>query len=179
MSNKVNLLKKIESGRWVSVYRDDPDKFIYGRILACNDTFTLLVLASPEGKYDGLAMIETDDITRIEYGGDYAARMSRLMNEDEINASVPVNEHGFKDECICEQMLGLSRDTRSVVSIEIQDSGYDNVTGIVKSVDGDCVIVDIYDTYGKPDGAALLSMEDITEIALGGDREAAIKRLIK
>ncbi len=179
MSNKVNLLKKIESTQWVSVYRDDPDKFIYGRILACNDTFTLLVLASPEGKYDGLAMIETDDITLIEYGGCYAARMSRLMDKAEVNASIPCGERDFKDECICEQMLNLSRDTHSVVSIEILDSGYDNVTGIVKSVDGDCVCVDIYDTYGAPDGVALVSMEDITEIALGGDREATIQRLIK
>ena len=64
MSNKVNILKKIKSAQWASIYQDNPDKFNYGRILACNDTDTAVILASPEGKYDGLLMIETDGIPR-------------------------------------------------------------------------------------------------------------------
>jgi hypothetical protein len=175
MSNKVNILKKIKSAQWVSIYQDNPDKFNYGRILACNDTDNAVILASPEGKYDGLLMIETDSITHIEYGGGYSTRMSRLIDEAGINAHAP----DFKDEDIRSQMLRLSKDTQRVVSIEILDSGYDDVTGIVRSIDGDCVSVNIFDTYGFPDGTALISMEDITQISLGGDRESTIQRLIK
>lgn len=60
------LLKRIDSNADLCLYTDNPDKFMYGRVLASNEVDTAFYSISPEGGYDGVNMIPTDSISRIE-----------------------------------------------------------------------------------------------------------------
>lgn len=175
MSGMINILNRIERNRWVSIYQDGSDSFMYGRILAFNETDTAVLLVSRRGGFDGIMVVRTDSITKIEYGGMYEQRMSRLLKEDEL-AEYAVT---LSDENICEQVLGLSAKARSVVSLELCDSGYDDITGVVESVEDGIVCVQVIDVYGCPDGKALALLDDITQISYLGEKEAAITELME
>ena len=174
MSSIVKVLKKAENKRYISIYQADPDKFMYGRILAFNENDTAVMLISPKGEFDGIVAVRTDSITRIEYGGMYEQRMSMLIDEKSLEQFVlPLD-----GEDIFGQLLEMSAKSRKVVSLELLDSGYDDITGVVESVDNGCVCVKLVDVYGVSDGNAIAALDDITQISCLGEKELAITKLM-
>ena len=158
------LLKRIDSNVDVCLYTDNPDKFMYGRILASNEVDTAFYSISPEGGYDGVNMIPTDSISRIEVGGQYSAKMQSL-----------IFDHAYE-----QFSHTLSSDENKVITIELLDSGYDDIYGIVKSVfDDGCIIINRIDEYGIDDGLVYIISDDITRITYENDRTRTIQKLIR
>ena len=175
MSSMINIFKKFQNNELLSIYQGDSEKFLYGKIIVFNETEVAIYLISPVGKYDGLVIVKTDSITRIEYGGPYDERMRKLIDDKELNAF----NHTLSNNSICEQILGLSARTQSIVSVEILDSGCDDITGIVETIEDDCVCIKIVDVYGNYAGNAWAIIEDITQISFSGGKENAIGHLMK
>lgn len=170
------LLKRIDSNVDVCLYTDNPDKFMYGRILASNEVDTAFYSISPEGGYDGVNMIPTDSISRIEVGGQYSAKMQSLIFENAYEQF----SHTLCDDNIRNQLLELSFDENKVITIELLDSGYDDIYGIVKSVfDDGCIIINRIDEYGIDDGLVYIISDDITRITYENDRTRTIQKLIR
>ena len=75
------LQQAIATGEYLMLYMDPDDtgKFCYGRVLAADEDFAALYLIAPDGAYDGLLVKETGSVQRIESGGQYDAKMRKLM----------------------------------------------------------------------------------------------------
>ena len=77
----LEVLKKCcETKKPVSLYVDPdrPTAFRYGEVLAVNGEELLTLMVSPEGNYDGLLLLSTPDIYRIEVDTQYNKRMEIL-----------------------------------------------------------------------------------------------------
>lgn len=75
------LQQAMVTGEYLMLYMDpgDTGKFCYGRVLAADEDFAALYLIAPDGAYDGLLVKETGSVQRIESGGQYDAKMRKLM----------------------------------------------------------------------------------------------------
>lgn len=177
MSSLINILEKFKNKQPICIYQHSSEKFAYGRIIALDETDAAIYLISPAGNYDGVIVVRVDSITRIEHGGLYCERMSKLISDNELDRFPYVYTSGSNS--ICEWILGLSAKNQKVVSIEILDSGYDDITGIVKNIEDDCVCLQIIDKYGNPDGNAWAAIEDITQIAFSTETETTVECLFK
>ncbi len=174
MSNMAKVLKKAEDKGYIGIYRLGRDGFMYGRVLAFNEEDAAVMLVSPDGGFDGIVAVKTDSITKIEYGGMYEQKMSRLIDEKALEKSAL----HLESENIFGQLLEMSAKSGKVVSLELCDSGYDDITGVVESIDGGCVCVGLVDEYGAPDGYAAAALDDITQISCLGEKESLITKLM-
>ena len=74
------LKKMCKEGTFVSLYTspERPSKFKYGCILAVNEEELLMLEISPEGNFDGISLLETSIVYRIEVDTQYHERMATL-----------------------------------------------------------------------------------------------------
>lgn len=172
MYDKLLWLKS--SGSFVSVYydADEPSKFLFGTIDALDEEFVLLALYTVTGAPAGLKMIPVDVILRIEYGDRYAERMKKLIGNV---AYVPTGVN----EPVLESMLDYCKKCGRVAAIELNDSGDDDVLGIVESVTDTLVTVKQIDVYGEEDGRTVFLIDDVSGIELDSDQASSRTRLYR
>ena len=172
MREKLAELKRLSEN--VCVYSDDCNKFNYGRLLAVNDYDFAMLMYSPSGKYDGIIVRQIDDITRIEYGGQYEEKMQKLIDTDIDPESISLDT-----ENIAVSLLKLAFKQEKIVAVELLDSGFENAVGFVEEIsDSGCVIA-LVDEYGYQDGHCFFLINDITQILLDTEEEQQILRLWK
>ena len=169
------LQQAIATGEYLMLYMDPDDtgKFCYGRVLAADEDFVALYLIAPDGAYDGLLVKETGSVQRIESGGQYDAKMKKLMQGEQL----PDWPGETRSGSIAAQLLSMAAERRNVVSIEFWDSGLDNDIGLVKAVDEETATVTLMDAYGYPDGESLFRLDSVTQIACDGRDERNYWRL--
>lgn len=169
------LFELYSSKKPASIYTDceETSKFHFGYVLAVNEKEIALQLISPDGEDDGLTVINTENVFRVETDGQYSEKMKKLCSENAIHLyELPIN-----NDDISESVLLSAVKKKQVVSIELLDSGYDDVTGFVESIsDGECKIR-LIDEYGCEDGYSYISVEDITKISCDTQDEKRIRRL--
>lgn len=178
VSNIVICTKKVcNENKFVSIYSNcaDTEKFIYGKILYVNEEEVLIYMVSPNGDFDGLLVMPITRVFRLEYGGDYEAKMKLLMSQYEL----PVFDYSVDNLHIGSSILKIALETGQIVSIELLDSDIDDVVGIVESVDRNlCKIKQIND-YGREDGYSIINLDDITQISYNSEDERRRKVLCK
>lgn len=169
------LRQAMTTGEYLLIYtaKDNPSSFCYGRILAVDEDYVALYLISPEGAYDGILVKETGSVQRIESGGQYDAKMKKLMQGEQL----PDWPWETRSGSIAAQLLSMAAERRNVVSIEFWDSGLDNDIGLVKAVDEETATVTLMDAYGYPDGESLFRLDSVTQIACDGRDERNYWRL--
>ena len=64
-----------------------------------------------------------------------------------------------------------------VVTIELNDSGYDDLQGFISSIQEDIVIIKQLDDDGNADGESIVYRDDITCVFCDSDKEMSIKLL--
>lgn len=163
--------------KFVSIYTNyaDSDRFCYGKILSVNEEEILLYLISPNGEYDGLSVRNTNDVFRVEYGGEYEKKMLSLISDDNLDYF----EQCIDDNNLFLSVLILSQKCNKIVSVELQNSGSFCVVGIVEDVNEDVCTIKQYDDYGNFDGYSIVKLDSITELSLDSIDERRISRLIK
>lgn len=173
MLNLKHILNEIGENNLICIYTDSSTKFRYGKILAFDELDAAIYEISPEGFFDGITVIPISNISRIESGGKYVKKMNEITDEAEYSKF----KHSFDNHDIRRRLLEISKLNKIVISIELLDSGYDDVMGIVEDIFDDSVKAAIIDNYGYPDGAAYFSIEDITQISCMDEGERAVQRL--
>ncbi len=159
----------------VSIYScDDIDKFLYGKLLAVNDREFALLMYTPLGMYDGIIVKRIEDVTRIEYDGQYDQKMQKILPQD-IN---PKNFY-IDDSQITSSVLNLSLKLSKVVSIELLNSGINNVVGIVDEICDNKCTIKLVDEYGYEDGYSFILVSDITQVMFDGETENLLLKLWK
>ena len=173
----IELLRELcESGKKAGIYtnRQEPSKFIYGGVLAVNDDEVAFQLVNPDGEYDGIVVMSSDCVFRIETSGKYSRRMEKLCSED----SFPEFHDKIIESEIMLSMLEIAKVRQTLVSFELCQSGYDDIVGIVKAVDeGKCQISQ-FTCDGEDDGVSVVSLEDISQVSFEGEDEKRIMRLL-
>ena len=174
MSDITKILKGVV-GDPICIYNDadEPSKFKFGKIRAFNDSYTAIYEIAPNGSYDGVSVIMTDSITRIERGGQYAEKMRKLTSPE----SYELFPHSISNEHIREDVLSIAAKEQGIVRLEILESGIFDVIGIIERIDGGVVSVQLVDEYGYKDGNTDILLGAITAIAYCGDEERTIGRL--
>lgn len=172
----LNTLKKIcQENKFVSVFLNSSNnsKFIYGRPLCVNERFSAIYMLDLSGRYDGILVHRTEDISRIEMDDLYKKKMdelSKIANQ----ASEPCH---LDEEHIVESLLQVAQKKGKIVSIEIRDSGYDDVVGFIKSLTSNLCIVKKINEYGMEDGKAIMEIQNITQVSYESESEIIIEKL--
>lgn len=168
------ILSLAGNGRYVSVYAnpDDPSAFIYGRILAADGDNFVMYCISQDGEYDGLALKRTDSVSRIEVDGQYHAKMQKL-----IDKNLPEAEFEFTKDRLVQSVMEYTCRKGCVVSVEIQNSGYDDTEGFVSKTTEDYCVIKQVDVFGFSDGTAVVKYDSVTRISCDGITERRLERL--
>lgn len=171
----IEMMKQYaESGEFVALYTDlgNTSSFIYGRILAVDDTWVAILPVTQDGVSDGLLVKLCEDVFRMDAGGEYAKKMQRLMGSNS-----ELEDYSIDAERIAESVLQLAKTEHEIVAVEIENSGIDDITGFVKDSNDKIVIFDVMDSYGAPDGIAMIKASGISQIEYNGIAEKRIQRL--
>ena len=95
--------------------------------------------------------------------------------------------HNFKqkalnlefDNCsdLPEQLLIYIKNKHRIATIELLNSGYDNVVGFIKSINEEYCIISSVNEYGFADSHAVIRKKDITRISFDSEAEIEIEIL--
>ena len=164
----------VQSKEKCSIYnnKNDLSKFYYGNIIAVNEKEFAINRISPDGYDDGVSVMRIESVIKIELNSQYIKKMEKLYQNINLNENVEVGEN------ILESLLKLSLDNRNIVSVELVDSGYSDVIGIVEKIEGDICRIKQIDDYGNCDGCSCIKTGDITFLTYMSDSERRLKRLI-
>lgn len=168
------LISSADSNEPISLYTDieDSEKFSFGFVLGVSDDYVLLGSINPYGFFDGYTLKSCQDIYRIEKNDNYGTRVYRLYQlHNQNHARFKLTTDFIRD------MLDYSLTEHFVVSLEINESGYDDIQGFVDKIVDDIVYINQVDDDGNSDGDTVISIEDISGITCNSEKEAAIRLL--
>lgn len=174
-----NILKIIcEQEEFVSLYTNEMDttKFMWGKILSVNENQVMIQSISPNGEPDGIQTKLLDSVIRIEICGQYTEKMKKLLRDStEYNNSVlhKINENLF------EVTLNYALQYNKITSIELLNSGYNDIIGYVTDVNNGVCKINQVDEYGNNDGISYVDIANITRISTDSIDEQRIQRLIQ
>ena len=171
------MLQTIKSkGQNVSIYTnaEQTSKFTFGSILNVNKQCFAMHMFTPGGQDDGILVKPLDHIYRIEQNGQYSEKMKKLMgNYTGIQYQIKNNKN------LMQTVLLLAKDKNWIVSIELLDSGYDDVVGFVEIVSNDLCEINQIDSYGYYDGVSSIKLCEITQISCNSTDEQLLLKLWK
>lgn len=174
----LKILSEIcNSNKKASIYTNEQEtnKFHYGTILAVNDKEIAISMISPKGEFDGVSVIPTDFVYRIETDGQYSEKMEKLCSDmyyDKFDKELDTSK-------IKESLLDIAVQTQQIVSLELVDSGYYDVVGFVKEIKDGCCRIRVVDEYGAEDGDSFVMLDNITQVCYASEDENLILRLWK
>lgn len=163
-----------ESGQ-ISVYANinDTSKFLYGKILCADEDWFSLYMVSCDGTFDGIIVKPIESIIKIETDGQYDEKMKKLCNL----SSLPNFPYKLKEGAIKVSVLQIALETRKVISLELLESGIDDVVGIVEDITDEFCKIKQIDQYGMYDGFSFVKINDITQISYDSQEEKTVLKL--
>jgi len=169
------LLQAMNQKNIVSLYTNDEDteKFSLGFVQGVSNDYVLLASITPYGFYDGYIIKNYNDIYRVESNDKYGESKKKLYNLRSQNHAIIENKTDNLILCILEYALI----NHLVVSVELHDSGNNDLQGFVSNIEDGKIWIDQLDPYGQSDGKGIALIEDITWVACDAEDEQAIKLL--
>ena len=173
----LDVLYELAKEKEYACFYTDPqvDKFKFGFIVAVNESEIVLHEISPDGEDDGIVVMATERIYRVERNTQYLEKMKKLCSDTVISDWLTsIDENNILLSVLLNPALG-----KRIISVELNDSGYYATSGFVEQIkDGQCMIRQV-DDYGFEDGVTYLAISDITELAISSTLEKRIQKLWK
>lgn len=159
------------------IYADynDTSKFHFGTIMAVNEEEIAIQMISPDGENDGIVVISITNINRVETNSLYVQKMKKLC----AGGSLFLNDLEIDNNNIINSILLFAFKEKEVVSIELIDSGYNDVIGIIEEIDDVECKIKQFNEYGYVDGELYFRINDITKVAVLTQDEKRVMRLKK
>lgn len=171
----INLYQElINEQKIVSVYTNiyETTKFLCGYPLRINENHFLLASITPQGYYDGYIVKNTNSIYHMTYDEKYELNLAILARYYQTTHK----KIKYKYNLIY-TLLNHAKENNFVISIELFESGYDNVVGMIGQLSQDyCEILRLTE-YGELDGVSKIKLCDISQIACDTEDEIKIKIL--
>lgn len=165
-----------DKAEWLEVYSkiEDTGSFVVGKVLDLDDDYVLLGLIHPSGVYDGYMALSLDKIYQVKEKTNYIARLLTFMeHEGKFDFSLlPGESHG-----VLLDFMRRIQQSGWVASMEINNSGYNDVIGRIDSVDGTTVAVTEITDDGDTDGKTTLARRAVTRISADGEKERRLQWL--
>ena len=171
------ILRQLKSeAKNVSIYTDraKTSKFTFGSVLNIDKHYFALHMLTTDGQDDGLLIQPIERVYRIEQDGQYAAKMKKLAVHD-----TGVHYQLEDGANLIQAALLAAKKNGWIVSIELLDSGYNDVVGFVQAVQPELCTICLVDAYGYDDGTATIRRQDITQVVCNSADEQRILRLWK
>lgn len=161
MINKLNKLLKTKTVCEIYADTNNTDKFIVGNISGVDDEFCLITNFDYYGNYDGIICLTNNDIYRIQTNTRYVTAIKKLMAQknDLIVQSLPTKD-------ILNAVINQLVNSKCVCQIELCDSEFVTLSGIIKTYDCKSGIVELelIDDYGASDGETIIDVQTINLI---------------
>lgn len=154
--------------------REDTGRFSCGYIAAVTQDELLLSAVSPAGRYDGFLVVRTEDVFALERDSRYTDKIDRLYRAR--GQRHPAIEAG-RGESLTAAVLRHAQREHTVVTIELWDSGLDDVQGFVTALGDETVTIRQLDDGGRPDGKIEILPEAISALMCDEENRQALKIL--
>jgi len=165
-----------QNGTIVAIYnnKDNTRAFWTGYICRIDDLYILLAHIQSSGLYDGYFLLELSSIYRIERDTPYLHKIEKLYQHNEQHHPELIQ----KTISIINDVLLFAKENLYVLSIQLLNSGYDDVIGTVKNVEDGFLHINVLDEYGICSGETTLELQTITRIACDTEDEHPIYQLM-
>lgn len=160
-----------------SIYTDDNymNKFHFGFVLAVNEKEFAIQMITPDGEDDGIKVMRVDYVFRVNVNGQYEEKMKKLCQNNIRNSyDLLIDNNDIK-----KSVIQYAFRQNQLVSIELIDSGYNDVVGFIESIDNNGCSIEQVDEFGYSDGISYINLEDITQVNLATQDEKRITKLWK
>lgn len=146
------------------LYKDDPEVFIFGKVVACDENHFILSTLTQNGFWDGYMLRRTGKVFKVERGGRYERKMNvlsrvRATREKDHPLSVAANVD------LKRQLLDTAAAGGHVIGLGVEDSD-PLVCGAVVGMKDGLLSIALLDEYGGDDGLVVLHLEDIDYVEL-------------
>ena len=172
MFNVLSEILKQNKDACIYTNLEKTNKFHYGKILQVNEDEVAIGMITQDGEFDGILMKPIDSIYRVDVDGQYVQKMQKLCSVSFESYNDKLDANNIKAS-----LLLLAQRTQKVISVELINSGYDDVVGFVAEVNNGICSIHIVDEYGFDDGASFQSLNDITQIRYASEDEERILKL--
>ena len=146
---------------------EERTKFIFGKIIAVNEDEIAISMLTPNGEDDGVVSKLVKDIIRLETDSKYVESMIKLRK----TIKKPMSVYSLQQEQIFFSLIKFAQENKNGVSIEILNSGLDDIVGFIEECSEDICKVRQIDQYGQEDGFSFVTLCDITQISCNSEVE--------
>jgi len=170
------LQEALDNEVFVEIYRDDLDcgESESGYVAHLSEGFVSLIKFTSAGYYDGLIIMDVDDITRVRIGGTKLESQEKLVEKNATIPDMPEFEMSSLEEII--EQVG---EHYECVTVFIEDIDEDICfVGEVVEIDEDYLVLNEYGTMSRLDrNTGVFRMDDITRVDVDGQYEKNLQHL--
>ena len=155
-----------EKEKLVCVYHGDDghDKFDVGFVESLTPTTLTLLSVSPRGEFDGRVVMHLDDLNRIETDDRYSRKIELLH---EYRGSVFKTDDHVNPQARADDLHAqLARAAEEGAVASVEDVKGNSVTGFIREVGDDYVVVEALTQLGEPDGQSIINLEDLSRVQI-------------
>lgn len=170
-------MNHIPTQKFLSVYDESESDAVFHvcRKLCCDNTYTLFQNITTRGYDDGLYLIPTDYIYRVDAEDEYTARIEKLFHllEQPLMEEIEIGE----DTSLFLWVLDHAKKNALVTSLFLNNG--DDVTGRILETDleNDCLYMELLKENGEKNGFSFISMDNIEKIICDSGVERCIEML--
>jgi len=167
--NLMSLSKKyftnfIKDHIFVDIYTDCYGESFFGNIVKSSDEYILIETYDNEGRYDGIVILEIENVNRVQWGGNECLEVEKL-----IDRSAAKRDYEIINIESIESALRTTQAKFGYVEFEIQDQDVDICfIGSIEELDDEVVKLHCFGTRQSLKASyGLYSISDITKVSAG------------
>lgn len=164
-----------ETGKVMQYHIDPsaPETFVVGRLLFVFEDSFILHLISPNGKWDGTALIQLEDLVLVERATEYLDTLNLLLMLQKQEEP----EKPQKANTGLETVLAYAAYTEKMIALELYQSGSRDIVGMVLQQKRDVIEILQLDELGREDGITCVRPNAVTRVYCD-DEDLSCKRLL-
>lgn len=169
------IAKLLREDKLCSVFTNDAEKYMAGYLLDSDGEYMLMELLNPYGYSDGLCCQRIESVTKVETDTLYNEDLELLAGYRRQTRRQKIERQGnVLDAFLTEALHG-----KKLCTVELYDSGCDDVIGFLTEIDGEELVFAMLDEHGNPDGKTVFERSSISSIKFESEDEEKIVALFR
>ena len=175
MKMKNDIMGQLGCDNLLAIFADanEPGSFFAGSVIHLDETSVLLQSYTRYGKFDGFLVIQKEEIYRIETNSKYLNALAKIT-EDPAIIPPEKTRNNFKE------IFKYAKENRFTVSVTLFDLNNDgDITGYVKEINEEEVMLSVLDQYGERDGETVFNICDCCIVSCKSEEGNKLELLSK